>query len=197
MLSEKRRELVTSNAPAALRQVLNTPDADVPSQRCSRREQLDEVGIAAPFIDRIGRIPRARQANDVGHGHAAALAGIRTIASHLNRRSITSWVVTCGATPSVVAQPTAIGEAAAVDQLHHMLGHWCAKQIADLAGDAPFRTDQWQRQPSAASDRLHRRDRSRGDNVQRALRSLLGCGDESQRRVGIEHDHERGIGQAG
>ena len=77
---------------------------------------------------------RPREANDRVHRHAAWLAGIRTIASHLNSRSITSCVVTCGAMPSVVEQPGAIREPAAVDQLHHVFGHRRAEHVAESGG---------------------------------------------------------------
>ena len=78
----------------ALRQVLLATDADIPADRRRRREQLDEVGVAAPLIDGICRVPRAGESDHGLHRHAAFLAGIRTIASHSNSRSITSCVVT-------------------------------------------------------------------------------------------------------
>ena len=55
--------------------------------------------------------------------------------------------------------------------------------------------EQRQRQPAAAPDGLQRGDGSGGDDVERALRALLGGGDEGPRRIGVEDDGERRVGE--
>ena len=92
-------------------------------------------------------------------------------------------------------EPAAVGEPAAMDQLHHVLRQRRAEQVADVTGEAPLRADQWQRQPPAAPDRLHGGDGAGPDNVERALRPLLGGGDEGTGRVGVDGDGERRIGE--
>ena len=54
----------------ALGQVMDATNADIPPQLGDRGEHLDEMGVAAPLVDRVGPEPGAWEPDDGAHAQA-------------------------------------------------------------------------------------------------------------------------------
>ena len=92
---------------------------------------------------------------------------MRTTLGHAYSRSMTSTVDVVGVMPSASSASDAVGESAAVHDLHHVLGDRRAEHVRQPSRDRPLGTDHRQRDAPTAQHRLQAGDRARRDDVDR------------------------------